>query len=162
MAKANSGFDIPRLEKIWLWIGGAGIVVFLVIIGYMGIAMNINPPGHMGTIAPEAVSTTAPFNNPGIVKTGSNTYDANVVARIFIFQPGNMTIPVGATVHFRVTSPDVVHGLFIPGTNVNIMAIPGHITEYTYTFKKPGEYLVLCHEYCGTGHQNMMGKVTVQ
>ncbi|HBI05296.1 MAG TPA: cytochrome C oxidase subunit II [Paenibacillaceae bacterium] len=154
--------DIPRLEKIWLWIGGAMIVVFLAIIGFMGLSMGLHPPGQMRTLAPELVDTTAPFNTPGLVPIGTNEYRATVVSRIWTFQPNNMTIPVGSTVHFEVTSPDVVHGLYIPGTNVNIMAVPGHITEYTYTFKKPGEYLVLCHEYCGTGHQNMMGKVTVQ
>jgi cytochrome c oxidase subunit 2 len=116
----------------------------------------------MRTLAPELVDTTAPFNTPGLVKIGDNEYRATVVSRIWTFQPNNLTIPKGATVHFEVTSPDVVHGLYIPGTNVNIMALPGHITEFTYTFKKPGDYLVLCHEYCGTGHQNMMGKVTVQ
>lgn len=154
--------DMPRLEKIWLWIGGAMIVIFLAIIGYMGISMGLHPPGQMRTIAPEAVDTTAPFNTPGLVPLGNNEYRATVVSRVWTFQPNTMTIPVGATVHFEVTSPDVVHGLYIPGTNVNIMALPGRITEYSYTFKKPGEYLVLCHEYCGTGHQNMMGKVTVQ
>jgi cytochrome c oxidase subunit 2 len=154
--------DIPRLEKIWLWIGGAMIVTFLIIIGFMGLSLGLNPPGHHRTIAPELVDTTAPFNTPGLVKIGDNEYRATIVSRIWTFQPNNLVIPAGATVHFEVTSPDVVHGLYIPGTNVNIMAIPGRITEFTYSFKKPGEYLVLCHEYCGTGHQNMMGKVTVQ
>ncbi|UUZ85018.1 hypothetical protein LJK88_16340 [Paenibacillus sp. P26] len=36
-----------------------------------------------------------------------------------------MEVPVGSTVHFTVTSSDVVHALEIPGTNVNMMIVPG-------------------------------------
>jgi cytochrome c oxidase subunit 2 len=30
------------------------------------------------------------------------------------------------------------------------------------TFDKPGEYLFICHEYCGLAHQTMAGKVIVE
>jgi cytochrome c oxidase subunit 2 len=41
------------------------------------------------------------------------------------------------------------------------MIVPGEVTHVTYTFSRPGEYLVLCHEYCGLGHQQMYTKVIV-
>ncbi|WP_346773940.1 cytochrome c oxidase subunit II [Brevibacillus sp. SYP-B805] len=96
------------------------------------------------------------------MQTGPNTYKATMVAQMFSFVPNELSIPVGSTVHFELTSPDVVHGLFIPNTNVNIMVIPGHITEFTYTFHSKGDYLILCHEYCGAGHHLMMGRLLVQ
>jgi cytochrome c oxidase subunit 2 len=153
---------MPRGEKIWLVIGGFSLFVFLVVLGVLAFGMGLNPPGHMRTIAPEAVQTTSPFKEPILVQTGPNEYKATMVAQMFSFVPNQLSIPVGSTVHFEITSPDVVHGLFIPHTNVNIMAIPGHITEFTYTFKNKGDYLILCHEYCGVGHHLMMGKLLVQ
>lgn len=154
--------NIPRYERIWLTLGGSSIVVFLLLTGFMAVSMNLNPPNHLETIDPQAVSTTAPFDVPGLREIGPNEYEIVMVARLFSFQPEDITIPVGAKVRFKVTSPDVVHGLQIPHTNVNMMVVPGHITEYTYTFKNPGDYLILCNEYCGTGHHLMLSRIVVQ
>ncbi len=154
--------NIPRYERIWLTLGGASIVIFLVLSGFMAVSMNLNPPNHTKTIDPQAVLTTAPFDTPGLRQIGPNEYELVMVAGIFYFRPDLITIPTGAKIHFKVTTPDVVHGLEIPNTNVNIMAIPGHITEYTYTFKNPGDYLILCNEYCGTGHHLMLSRIVVE
>ncbi|MCR2804069.1 cytochrome c oxidase subunit II [Paenibacillus soyae] len=153
---------LPRYERIWLLLGIGSIIVFLVVLGTLGIFVGLNPPGHMRTIAPEEVAATAPFDEPGVTQLGPNEFRVTMVARLFAFDPGEITIPRGSTVHFEVTSPDVVHGLFIPNTNVNIMVVPGHISEYTYTFEDEGNYAMLCHEYCGVGHHVMMGKLVVQ
>ena len=56
---------------------------------------------------------------------------------------------------FRITSPDVLHGFQIVGTNVNLTVAPGYVSEATTTFREPGEYLVVCNEHCGLGHHNM-------
>jgi len=49
----------------------------------------------------------------------------------------------------------------IPRTNVNVMVVPGQVTEVTYQFKDAGDHQIVCHEYCGTGHHQMYGKVVV-
>lgn len=59
------------------------------------------------------------------------------------------------------TTKDVVHGFEIAGTNVNMMLEPGYISEYVTTFNKPGEYTLLCNEYCGAGHHMMTSKIEV-
>ena len=56
----------------------------------------------------------------------------------------------------------MIHGFFIPGTRVNMMLIPGQVSEFDYRFTKPGEYLLICHEYCGRLHHTMSGKVVVK
>ena len=71
-------------------------------------------------------------------------------------------IPVGAEVTFTVTSPVVIHGFLIAGTRVTLMLIPGQVSRLTYTFRRPGEYAIICHEYCGLGHQGMVGRVIVE
>lgn len=55
-----------------------------------------------------------------------------------------------------------MHGYHIDKTLVNLMAIPGAITYSRVKFDRPGEYQIICHEYCGLGHQNMAGKVIVE
>lgn len=157
------GIDLPRYEKIWLWFGVITLAIFLIITGFMAFSMNLHPAaGNMKTVAPEQVKSSSPFDKPGVYEVAPNEYKAVILAQVFNFLPNETIVPAGATVHFQVTSPDVVHGIAIPGTNVNIMVVPGHVTEFTYIFKKPGEYLMLCNEYCGAGHQVMMGKLVVK
>lgn len=156
-------FDMPKFEKIWLSIGVGSLILFLLISGVLGVAMGLNPPdGLENTIEPEKVEAAPPFNELGVKQIGDNEYEVNVLSFIFGFDPKEIVVPQGATVHFKMTSKDVVHGFHIPGTPVNLMLTPGHITEYTHTFNEPGEYLIVCHEYCGIGHEQMYAKFVVE
>lgn len=42
------------------------------------------------------------------------------------------------------------------------MVTPGWVSSVTHTFKQAGTYLLVCHEYCGAGHQLMAGSVEVK
>lgn len=137
------------------------LAVFLIVIGFGAFAMGMQPPGHRHAIDPEKVSETPPFDRPGLEQIGENEYNVYIVAYVFGYNPGEIEIPAGSTVHFYVTSSDVVHGFQIPGTNVNLMAVPGEVNHFTYSFDKPGEYLLLCNEYCGAGHEYMSTVVNV-
>jgi len=41
------------------------------------------------------------------------------------------------------------------------MLIPGFVATFTTTFRKAGERLMPCHEYCGTGHAAMWARFQV-
>jgi len=154
--------DLHRYEKIWLAIAIAMLVFAIVYSGYQTFALGQGPPSGVGTIDPDKVEETAPFDQPGVYEVGENEYDVIMTLQTFSFDPNEIEIPVGATVHFFMTSKDVVHGFQIVGTNLNAMVMPGHVQEATHTFNKPGEYLAVCNEYCGTGHQLMSMTITVK
>jgi cytochrome c oxidase subunit II len=142
--------------------GLAMLALFLTIIMVAAVADNINPPSGMHQIDPTKVASTPPFDHPGLRRIADGKYEAYYVAQVFSFSPGTLAVPAGSTVTFYVTSPDVVHGFFIPGTDVNMMVVPGWVNVQSHTFAKRGTYLLLCHEYCGLGHQNMFAKIEVQ
>lgn len=152
-----------RLEKMWLTFGLVMLFVFLGVLGVSAFAMGLQPPSeHHHMIDPTKVSETAPFDKPGIQKVADKEYEAVMVAFAFGYTPDKMEVPVGSTVHFTVTSQDVIHGFEIPGTNVNMMVIPGEVSQVSHKFTKPGEYLILCNEYCGTAHEYMATKIVVK
>jgi cytochrome c oxidase subunit II len=153
---------VHRLEKIWLWLGGITLTAFFVTVALNAFAMGATPPSDLKTIDPKKVDQTPPFDKPGLHKIGPNEYDADMTAFVFGFAPNTLEIPKGATVHFHVTSKDVVHGFEIPETDVNMMVEPGYVNTITHTFDKPGKYLILCNEYCGAGHHMMMGTINVK
>jgi cytochrome c oxidase subunit 2 len=154
--------QIHRYERWWLTFGLAMLVIFLGLIAFAAFADDINPPSGMRQVDPGKVSQTPPFDKPGLRKLSDGSYEAYYVAAVFTFVPTELAIPLGAKVTFYVTSADVVHGFFIPDTDINMMAVPGWVNEQTHTFTHPGHYLLICHEYCGIGHQNMFGKIEVR
>ena len=153
---------IHKYERWWMTFGLAMLAVFLGFIGFAAFADNVNPPSGGQAIDPTKVAQTPPFDKPGLRKLPDGSYEAYYVAQVFSFNPSSITVPVGSKVTFFVTSPDVVHGFDIVHTDINMMAVPGWVNEQTHVFKDKGTYLLLCHEYCGLGHQNMFAKIEVQ
>ncbi len=151
-----------KFEEIWLVLAVAVLVLSMVVTGYQAFAQGMGPPSGKETIDPTKVDEIAPFDNPGVFEIGENEYEVVMTLQIFSFTPGDIEVPVGSTVHFTMTSKDVVHGFQVAGTNLNAMVMPGHIQKISQTFDEPGEYLVLCNEYCGTGHQLMSTTITVK
>jgi cytochrome c oxidase subunit 2 len=110
---------------------------------------------------PECIPYNKAYTEPKINKLDDKTYQVFAVAQMWMFQPSEINIPVGSEVDFYLTSKDVVHGFNIAQKNVNMMAIYGNINKTTVRFDKPGVYEIICHEYCGIGHQNMKAQVVV-
>lgn len=153
---------VHRAERIWLTFGVAMLAVFLGVITTAAVVDGLVPPSHVQTIDPTKVSSTPPFDRPGLHRISGGIYEAYYVARIFSFTPSSIEIPVGSRVTFYVTSADVEHGFSIPETGVNAMVTPGWVSTVSHTFKSPGTFLLICNEYCGSGHQLMAAKVVVK
>lgn len=154
--------QVHTYERAFLWLGALVLVACLVALLYGSIAFGIHLPTQAGQIDPERVASSPPFDHPGVRQTGPNQYEAVVVGQIWSFTPAEIEVPAGGEVTFTMTSPDVIHGFYIAGTRVNLMLIPGQVTRASYRFERPGEYLLLCHEYCGIGHHTMQAKVVVR
>ncbi len=154
---------LVALERWWLRIGVAMLVVFVSVV-FVDALRNVSAHSHgMETIAPEDLALTAPFDKPGVSRNADGSVDAVVIAYAFGFLPkADLVVPEDTKVHFKVASLDVVHGYQIPGvSNVNLEVLPGHVSEVTQTFDTPGRYLILCHEYCGSGHHFMTSHIRV-
>ena len=78
------------------------------------------------------------------------------------FSPDRLSLRVGETVRLRISSPDVVHGLTIPGLGVNVDEIyPGKVVEVDVTPDKPGRYAFACTRWCSVDHWRMRGVIEV-
>ncbi len=153
---------VHRAERLWLAFGISMLAVFLAVITTAAVVDGFVPPSHVQSIDPAKVSQTPPFDHPGLRRVGSDAYEAYYVAHIFAFDPASISVPRGAHVTFFVTSADVEHGFSIPETGINASVTPGWVSEVSHTFTKAGTFLLICNEYCGSGHQLMAAKVVVQ
>lgn len=154
-------FEIDPWERIWLTISVLVLSVFAAALIISTVGFGFDLPGVSGRVDPTTVTDEGPFATPGLVETGDGTYVAYMVARQYAFDPGLLTVPQGAEVTFRITSIDVQHGFKVAGTNVNMMVLPGQISELTATFDDLGEFPFVCSEFCSIGHAQMAGSLSV-
>jgi cytochrome c oxidase subunit II len=145
---------VDRSEKMAIWIASLLMVSFSAALVYAFVGLNIRFPG--------CVTDKTPFTKGKVIQRGVGEYEVQLVAKMWAFEPSEIEIPVGSKVDLYLSSLDVNHGFQIKFTNVNLMAVPGTVNYAQVTFDKPGDYPLICHEYCGAGHQNMMGKIRVK
>jgi cytochrome c oxidase subunit 2 len=152
---------VDLYERIWMWAAAAIIVVFVGTILLMAGVQAIQPASHIETVDPTTIGDHPEFGAPAVTRRPDGTVVVSVVAAMFSFSPDPIEVPANRPVIFRLTSSDVLHGFQVAGTNVNSMAVPGYISQFTYTFQKPGKYLITCHEFCGLLHHAMVGTLIV-
>ena len=145
---------MDRAEKFALKVTLVLLGVFTGLLVYAAKGLNID--------VPTCITDVEPFTEGRLIQHAKDRYELHLLAKMWYFEPGEIEIPAGSVVDIYLTSADVIHGIKIVGTNVNLMAIPGAVAYARYKFDKPGEYLIVCHEYCGIGHQNMAGKLIVK
>ena len=153
---------IHTWEKAFLTAGAIVLVGCGAALVYATFVEGIHLPGAHGRIDPENVAATPPFDRPGVHPLRDGRYEAVVIGRAWSFEPAEIRVPAGVEIVFTATATDVIHGFNIEGTRLNMMLIPGQISRNSYTFDEPGEYLLICHEYCGLGHHTMAGRVIVE
>jgi len=100
-------------------------------------------------------------SNLGAAEEPAGSITVRMIAQQFVFVPQCIVVPAGVPVKFRITSADAVHMLSFLGTNYGLKAVPGEVTEATFTFPKAGEFKIPCHEFCGAGHYAMRGDLEV-
>jgi len=144
---------MDKSETFALGLSGLLLAVFIIAILYAQFARNIE--------IPTCITDVEPFTTDTLFQVGEDEYELHMIARMWAFQPSQITLPVGSKVHLYVTSPDIIHGFKIENKNVNLMAVPQAINYMTVTFDEEGDYLFACHEFCGAAHHAMAGRITI-
>ncbi len=159
---AHETIHIDVYERGWIVVSLVLLIAFGVAVGVAGFALGIQVPSPEQRVDPRTVATQGPWAEPGLRELAPGKYEAYILARTWQFIPDEVVVPVGSRVTFYVTSVDVVHGFKVQGTNLNVMVIPGQVSRLSVTFERPGEYPIVCTEYCGAGHAAMFAKVVVE
>jgi len=142
-----------KLERRILILSTAFVVVLF---GLAAMAINLF---HVGL--PTCLTDIKPFQKGELITHSPTHYEVHYVARMWEFDPEEVVVPVGSTVDMYVSTPDVTHGLILLGTNLNLMVVPGVVNYARVKFDQPRTYQLLCHEYCGTGHERMAANLRV-
>jgi cytochrome c oxidase subunit 2 len=142
-----------RSERVVFGLSAAVMALFFAAILVLATGFGVDVPG--------CVTEMKPFERDTLFQTSEKRYELHVIARMWAYQMPPVELPVGSVLDIYLTAGDVVHGFHIDRTNVNLMAVPGTVTYARVRFSEPGDYPIVCHEYCGVGHQQMVGIIRI-
>ena len=80
----------------------------------------------------------------------------------FAFTPDHITVKQGQRIRLIATSTDVAHGIYISGYRASTEILPGQQNILEFTADKSGDFEFRCTVYCGSGHADMKGTLTVE
>ncbi len=174
------------VDAVFLFIAGVGLF-FLVLITFLLIFFIVKynkkrhrvPKDIHGNTTLEVVWTVIPtilvlfmfyFGWKGFEYIRNAPEDAlhvKVTARMWswMFEYDNglktdtLYVPVNRPVQLELHSLDVIHSFFIPAFRIKEDAVPGMTNTLWFKASEPGDYDVLCAEYCGLRHAYMLSKV---
>jgi cytochrome c oxidase subunit II len=155
--------DILKSELKWSAVVAVAVFIIFAGILYAGLALHVNPPSNIENADPKTLHLSGEFTetNLGTKVEANGQITTRIVATQFAFIPECVVVPADERVTLRFSTPDVIHGILVSGTNVNTMVMPGYVAQVHTVFRKTGDLLMPCHEFCGLGHSQMLGRVRV-
>ncbi len=72
-----------------------------------------------------------------------------------------LVVPENTPIKLNIESIDVIHSFFLPAFRVKVDAVKNYPTYVWFRTGEPGEYDILCTEYCGLDHSQMVAKLKV-
>jgi cytochrome c oxidase subunit 2 len=86
--------------------------------------------------------------------------DAFMLGRLWEWWPV-LELQKGQSYRLHLSSLDWLHGFSLQPTNINIQVHPDYEMVITIRPDETGEFGVVCNEFCGVGHHQMVGKIYV-
>ncbi len=181
----------PKVDALFLFIGVASLIVFaIVVFGLVYFGFKYRARSKEVTLSEHITHNTALELLWTIIPTilvvivfiwGFKTFlTLNVVPRnameikvtgkkwfwSFDYPNGytvinELTVPEDTPVKLLMSSEDVIHSFYVPNFRMKMDVVPNRYSVTWFEAVDPGEYNLFCTEYCGTGHSEMIGKVTV-
>ena len=123
-------------------------LILLVLFGFTVATMNTVEPGAA--------------QGQDIVVIGHQWWWEIRYAGTDVVTANEIHLPVGKRMLVRLESADVVHNLWIPQLGGKMDLVPGQSNHMYLEADRPGTYLGVCSEFCGTEHAWMLIQAIAQ
>lgn len=84
-----------------------------------------------------------------------------ITARKFTYKPDVIELELGVPAVIELTSLDRDHGFAVPELGLRIDVEPGKTARVKVTPDKVGTFPFHCDIFCGSGHEEMAGRIVV-
>ena len=160
---------VGRHEKVWVWIAFAWCMVLFAMMPLWHLRGGQNPSGIRHRVDPaDYQARVMEFVREYQVGTdnGLPVVEPPPGSDVYLQASQFAWIPVvrlrqGAEYTLHLSSLDVNHGFSLYPLNINFQVVPGYDYGLRVVPNQPGEFHVMCNEFCGIGHHLMVGKIVV-
>jgi cytochrome c oxidase subunit 2 len=108
------------------------------------------------------LSDPPPAPTPDLVLVGHQWWWEARYSKSGVVTANEIHIPVGKALSIQLEASDVLHEFWVPELARKITAVPGHPNHIWLQADKPGTYLGICSEFCGTQHAWMHFLIVVE
>jgi cytochrome c oxidase subunit 2 len=89
---------------------------------------------------------------------GSEVY---ILARNYDFGKFTLELEKGKSYQLKLASEDIRHSIIVRELKLRNRINAGEISTIEFRPEKAGTFRVVCGEYCGSGHESMVGRLIV-
>ena len=162
---------VERSEVLWVTLALIWALVMFFMMPYWHIAGEQNLSNEAYRVKPEAFAAKveAAVDEYTVREEGETGIpvvrppaggDAYMLGRLWEWWP-ILELVKGQTYRLHLSSMDWQHGFSLLPENINIQIHPNYEMVLTVTPTSAGTFGVVCNEYCGVGHHNMVGRIYV-
>ncbi len=160
-------------ERIWIGLALCWCMVMSLMMPYWHFKGKQNSSGESYSVKPaDFIKRTERFI---LANTGTESLLDDGLAPVVPAPPGEiyliakqfawfpiLKLRAGETYRLHISSVDFQHGFSLLPMNMNFQVVPGYDHVLTIKPQAPGTYPIVCNEFCGIGHQTMVGKIIVE
>jgi len=129
---------------------------------------EVKNPDHVIKVVGQQWSWTFNYvDDSALGGSGDASNCQGTTSQTCVFEPGTpariptLVLPVGESVRFELSSPDVIHSFWVPAFTYKMDVIPGRDNYFNLTPDREGTFAGKCTELCGTYHSRMLFNVRV-
>jgi cytochrome c oxidase subunit II len=156
-------------EKVWIGLALTWCLVMSLMMPYWHFRGQQNSAGEAYAVTPQEFEdrverfveenmVEALFNPIVEPPPGGHAY---LFARQYFWYP-TLKLRAGETYYLHMSSGDVQHGFSLQPMNMNFQVMPGYDHVLTIKPMTKGRFPIVCNEFCGIGHQSMVGEIIVE
>ena len=97
----------------------------------------------------------------GLAASQTAERSIRITVHKFEFEPRKIVLKQGEPVTLEFTSQDVIMGFNLNAFGLRTDILPGQTTSLRFTPDKAGEFVFYCDVFCGNGHDEMDGMLSV-
>ncbi len=160
---------VERIEIVWIVLAFVWCLILTFMMPYWHVFGKQNLSNEAYRTTPQAFAAKAQavvdkwkvreVGGVPVVRPPAGA-DIYLVGRLWQWWPA-YELKKGESYRLHLSSLDWQHGFSLQPVNINTQVLPGYEMVITITPNEAGEYTIVCNEYCGIGHHNMLGKIFV-
>ena len=162
---------LDRVEGTWIALALVWSLIMFIMMPLWHVYGKQNLSNEAYRTTPEAfMAKTQAMVDQYTVRTETNQNmpvvhpppgsDVYLIGRLWQWWP-LLELEKGQTYRLHISSMDWQHGFSVQPVNINTQIVPGYEMVLTVTPDTDGDQTIICNEYCGIGHHNMVGKIYI-